>query len=194
MLSGCLRKAIFNNWETTRERVEGEGKMVREEGRKKERWAIIASFPNLGDKSRWFSLSLCLWVSVYANYQNTPTPWQQHQAASVRLFWKGGEKRGEASPFPSRADMWYSCWAVTRTHHTHRLCSHPPMRRLKITPSSLPFVLPPISPSLSTTYMSISLPAATCQHSHQSLCLSASLAESMGCPWSRCWYCCSVQG
>lgn len=51
---------------------------------------------------------------------------------------KGGEKRGEASPSPSQADMWCSCWAVTRTHHTHRLCSHPPMCRLKIAPPSSP--------------------------------------------------------
>ena len=119
------------------------------------------------------SLSLCLWVSVYANYQNTPAPWQQHQAAKCEAVVRGGEKRGEASPCPSQADMWCSCWAVTRTHHT-RLCS--------------------VSPSLSTTYMSISLPAATCQHSHQSLCLSASLPESMDCPWSRCRYGCRAQG
>ena len=160
------------------------GKTVSEGGKreikkKKERWEIIASFANLGDNSLSLSLSLarslalCLWVSVYANYQNTPAPWQQHQAAECEAVVRGGERRGEASPFPSQADMWCSCWAVTRTHHTR---------------------LGPVSPSLATTYMSISLPAATCQHSHQSLCLPASLPESMDCPWSRCRYGCRAQG
>lgn len=58
-------------------------------------------------------------------------PWQQHQAA----VWGCFERRREEErlpPFPSQADMWYSCWAVTRTHHTHRLYSHPPMHRLEI--------------------------------------------------------------
>lgn len=59
---------------------------------------------------------------------------------------KWGEKREEASPSPSQADMWYSCWAVTRTHHTHRLCSHPMMHRLKIPP--LVLLLPPSAPFL----------------------------------------------
>lgn len=62
-------------------------------------------------------------------------------------------KRRRGSPFSfSKADMWCSCWAVTRMHHTHRLCSH------SSTSPSPP--LPSAPPSLSTTYMSISLPAA----------------------------------
>lgn len=97
-------------------------------------------------------------MCVCANYQNTPTPWQQHQAASFRESL--GRRRGKASPFLSQADMWCSCWAVTRTHHTHRLHSHPSMHRLNPPPPPLPH-----SPPL----MSISLLAATCQHSHQSL-------------------------
>lgn len=125
-------------------------------------WVLIASFPNLGDNSPRF-LSLSVSMCVCANYQNTPMPWQQHQAAS---FWGClRRRRGKAFPLLSQADMWCSCWAVTRTHHTHRLHSHPSMHRLKPPPPPLS-----VSPPLSPTYMSISLPTATCQHSHQSVC------------------------
>lgn len=103
MLSGCLRKAIFNNWETTRERVEGEGKMVREEGRKKERWAIIASFPNLGDKSRWFSLSLPVskCVRQLPEHPNAMATASGSQCEVV-LKRRREERRGFPLSFPSR--------------------------------------------------------------------------------------------
>lgn len=70
--------------------------------------------------------------------------------------------------------MCCSCWAVTRTHHTHRPCSHPLMHRLKIASSSSP--PPPFprsassiphSPPLTCQFLS----ASTSQHSHQSLSL-----------------------
>lgn len=91
-----------------------------------ERWEIIASFPNYDDSIHCRSLAF----SVYASYQNTPTPWQQRQAAGKGCFSKE-EKEWRAPPFFPR-QTWCSSWAVTRTHHTHCLCSHPQMRSLKI--------------------------------------------------------------
>lgn len=105
--------------------------------------------------------------------------------------WGEGRRRREASPIASQADMCSSCWAVTRTHHTHRPCSHPLMHRLKIASSSSP--PPPFPRSASSIPHS---PPLTCQFLSRlplantviNLCLSASLAESMGCLQSRCWY------
>lgn len=87
------------------------------------------------------------WKCVCANYQNTTTLWQQHQADSVGLFWKGGK----ASPFPFPRQTCGVAAELSRECTTHIASAHiqrppPPLRS--------------ISPSLSTTYMSISLPAA----------------------------------
>lgn len=68
---------------------------------------------------------------------------------------------------------------LSRGHHTRRLCSD-------LQKSTLP-------PSLFYALSIFLSPPLTCQflcrqpmtNSHQSLNLSASMAESMGCPWSR---------
>lgn len=77
-------------------------------------WDLIASFCNIGDNSPQF-LSLLLSMCVCANYQNTPTPWQQHQAASFRDSLR--RRRGKASLFLSQ-----TCGVaaeLSRGHTTH---------------------------------------------------------------------------
>lgn len=70
------------------------------EGDKKERWEIIASFPNYDDSIHCRSLAF----SVYASNQSTPTPWQQRQTAGKGCFSKE-EKERRAPPILSQADV-----------------------------------------------------------------------------------------
>lgn len=96
---GVCWRLFLNKRETTREW----GRRS-ERGEKKGEMGDNCILPQF----RWQQLtvfSLCLWVSVHANYQNTPTPWQQHQAASVRLFSeerRREERRGFPLSFPTR--------------------------------------------------------------------------------------------
>lgn len=83
---------------TERQQESGEDGQRRGVGReKKERWEIIASFPNLGDNSLQFSLTACYWVCAPI----TRTP-QRHGNSIRRPVWgcfffferrRGGEKR-----------------------------------------------------------------------------------------------------
>lgn len=129
--------------------------------------------------------SLCLWLCTPV--RNTSTPWQQHREARWGCFERRREEE-RLPPFLPRQTCGVAA-ELSRGHTTHIASAH--IYRCADWKS---LALPSISPSLYTAYMSMSLLAATCRHSHQSLRLSALLAESMGCPWSRCWYCCSVQG
>lgn len=136
------------------------------------------TFPNYVDSNPQFLFSF-------------PFPGQPNTMATasgdwVRLFFKGGEEEKRLPPFPHR-QTWWSCWAVTRTRHTYCLSLHPQMHRLKLTrpPASLPLSTP-----LTCQFLSC-LPLANVVIN---LFLSVSLAESMGCPWSRCWHCCNGQG
>lgn len=161
-------------------------------GGEEERREIIASFPNLGDNIPCFisARSACECVRLLPEDSHAMATASDGQA---RLFVKGGGRRKGFppplfSPFPRQTCG--EAAELSRGHTTH-IASAPihPMRRLKIAhphPRPPPPLPPLVSPSLYSAYMSISLLAATCQHSHQSLCLSASPAESMGCPWSRC--------
>lgn len=141
---------------------------------------------------------VCTYACMYSDCQNNPLPWQHQHADSVMLFQneerRGGKNRRTGFPFsfPGRRGV---ATGLSRGHATH-IASRPQTQKLdsthlppsaKTLPPSLTLSLPCFSdPSLSTTYMSISLLAATWQHSHQSLSLSAALTESMVWPRSRC--------
>lgn len=130
--------------------------------------------------------TVALWLSVCMPVTRAP----QRHGNSVRQLGKAvfqrRRKRGEPPQFFPR-QTWCSSWAVTRTHHTHCLCSHPQMRSLKI-------ACPPLRLSLTLHHLHVNFSPGCHLPTQSSIFLAALLSESEGCPWSRCWYCCSVQG
>lgn len=80
----------------------------------------------------------------------------------VRLFFKGGAKEKRLPPLPSQADVEELLSCHEDTPHISPFPASTDAQNKSPRP-------PSVSPSLYTTYMSISLLPATCQRGHQSL-------------------------
>lgn len=136
------------------------------------------TFPNYVDSNPQFLFSFL--------FPGQPNTMATASGDWVRLFFKkGGEEEKRLPPFPHRQTWGAAELSQGRTTHIAFHCIH------RCTDWNSP-ALPRRSLSTPLTCQFLScLPLANVVIN---LFLSVSLAESMGCPWSRCWHCCNGQG
>lgn len=124
--------AIFNKRSGKAGRRRWENKKRR---KRAERWQIIASVPKLGTDA---ALCLWLWEECVCDHRNSIRE-QVHLFFFFYSFNRKteGEKCRRGFPF---FFMRWSCWAVTRTHHTHRIQCAPFPPSASSIPGSLPLM------------------------------------------------------